>query len=626
MMVLPRSLLVILSGILATAGILATVGCTSFSEPESSSEVQSRSNLIIVMTDDQGYGDYGFTGNPVIQTPNLDSMASRSARMTQFYVSPVCSPTRASLMTGRYNYRTRVVDTWLGRSMMEPSEVTLAEILRGAGYSTGLFGKWHLGDNYPLRPQEQGFEEVLMHRGGGIGQPSDPPEGEGQYTNPVLFHNGEKTQTNGYVTDVLFDRALDWIETRSQKENPFFAYIPTNAPHAPFHDVPDSLLAVYQEMDLGNDQFPQEGYPLPDETDQDRRARIYSMITNIDQNVGRLFDGLREMGLTENTLVVFLGDNGPNGRRYVGGLRGSKTGVYEGGVRTPFLMHWPGKLSGDQTSSRPVAHIDVLPTVLDALNVPAPQGVRLDGRSFWPQIRGESREWSERPIVIQSHRGDVPTRYHQFMVRQGKWKLVHPSGFRSNDFEGDPDLELYDLSTDPYERNDLSDRHPEVVEDLKITYSHWFDDVSTTRPGNYGKPRMIVGTQHQTRTVLTRQDWHPTNDAGWGDLEATGYWSLSVAEADTFDVRVRYPEGFDGGTVTLHLDPVYYQGDEREVVRGCPPGIGCNEASYSAAVEGSDGSHTFEDVALQSGPIQVSGELQDKQQKGGAWQIVLEDR
>ena len=611
---------------LAAFGLLAMSGCGLRSDTEPSSESDRRPNVIIVMTDDQGYGDYGFTGNPVIRTPNLDSMAARSAQMSQFYVSPVCSPTRASLMTGRYNYRTRVVDTWIGRSMMEPSEVTLAEVLRRAGYATGLFGKWHLGDNYPLRPQEQGFEEVLMHRGGGIGQPSDPPEGEGQYTDAVLFHNGAKTQTDGYVTDVLFDHALDWIDAQRQTENPFFAYIPTNAPHAPFHDVPDSLLSVYQEMDLGNDQFPQEGFPLPDETDQDRRARIYSMITNIDQNVGRLFDGLREMGLTENTLVVFLGDNGPNGRRYVGGLRGSKTSVYEGGVRTPFLMHWPGMLSGDHTSSRPAAHVDVLPTVLDALDVPAPQGIRLDGRSFWPQITGESESWAERPIVIQSHRGDVPTRYHHFMVRRGTWKLVHPSGFGTNDFTGSADFELYDLSADPYERNDLSDEHPEVVKELTAAYNRWFDDVSTTRPGNYGKPRMIVGTRHQTRTVLTRQDWHPTNDAGWGALEATGYWSLSVAEADTFDVRVRYPEGFGGGTVTLHLDPVHYQSDGREVVRGCPPGGQCNETDYSATVEGSAEGHTFEDLALPPGPVRVSGELQGERQTGGAWQIVLEEQ
>lgn len=612
MMVLSRVLPYVL------AGVFVLAGCATSSEPE------RPPNVVIMMTDDQGYGDYGFMGNSVIQTPNLDSMAARSARMTDFYVSPVCSPTRASLMTGRYNYRTRVVDTWIGRSMMESSEVTLAEILRDAGYATGVFGKWHLGDNYPLRPQEQGFEEVLMHRGGGIGQPSDPPEGADQYTDPVLFHNGEKTQTDGFVTDVLFDQAFDWIETQSREEKPFFAYIPTNAPHAPFHDVPDSLLKVYQKMDLGNDQFPQEGFPLPEEADQDRRARIYSMITNIDQNIGRLFDHLRELDLAESTLVIFLADNGPNGRRYVGGLRGSKSEVYEGGVRTPFLMHWPNVLSGGEASEMPAAHIDVLPTVLDALDVPAPQGVELDGRSFWPQIRGESEDWATRPIVIQSHRGDVPTRYHHFMVRRGNWKLVHPSGFGSSGFSGSPDFELYNLRSDPYERNDLADERPEVVTQLRASYDRWFDDVSTTRPGNYGNPRMIVGTQHQNRTVLTRQDWHPTNDAGWGALEAQGYWSLSVAEADTFNVRIRYPEGFEGGRVVLHVDDVHYRSEQRAEDVGCQSGATCDEADYSAAVDGTADAHTFEEVPLQRGPVRISGTLQGENRTGGAWQIVVD--
>ncbi|MFB6249078.1 MAG: hypothetical protein ABEL97_10960, partial [Salinibacter sp.] len=205
-------------------------------------------------------------------------------------------------------------------------------------------------------------------------------------------------------------------------------------------------------------------------------------------------------------------------------------------------------------------------------------------------------------------------------------KLVHPSGFGRNDFAGSPEFELYDLNADPYERNDLSAERPGVVEELRAAYNRWFDDVSTTRPGNYGKPRMIVGTRHQSRAVLTRQDWHPTNDAGWGALEATGYWSLSVAETDTFDVRVRYPDGFDGGTVTLRVDPMHYRSGKRDVVSECPPGVECKEARYSAAVEGSAGGHTFETIVLQPGPIRVWGELQGERQAGGAWQIVIEER
>ena len=199
-------------------------------------------NVILIMTDDQGYGDFGVMGNPIIQTPNWDRLAAESASMSNFYVSPVCSPTRASLMTGRYNYRTRVVDTWQGRSQMEPAEVTIAEVLQGAGYATGIFGKWHLGDSYPMRPQDQGFEEVLIHRGGGIGQPTDPLDGQSKYTDPVLVHNGELVYEEGYCTDIYFERGMKWMEKQHASGSNFFMYLATNAPHDPFHDVPDRTL------------------------------------------------------------------------------------------------------------------------------------------------------------------------------------------------------------------------------------------------------------------------------------------------------------------------------------------------------------------------------------------------
>jgi arylsulfatase/arylsulfatase A len=208
------------------------------------------------MTDDQGYGDLGATGNPIIETPNIDAMAGRSASMENFYVHPVCAPTRACLMTGRYNYRTRVVDTWVGRAMMEPEETTIAEILQQAGYATGIFGKWHLGDNYPMRPMDQGFGESLVHRGGGIGQPADPAGGEGKYTDPILLDNGKLKKFEGYCTDVYFDRAADWMSKCAAQKRNFFAYIPTNAPHGPFHDVPEDLLERYKKTDLSNNRFP----------------------------------------------------------------------------------------------------------------------------------------------------------------------------------------------------------------------------------------------------------------------------------------------------------------------------------------------------------------------------------
>ena len=259
----------------------------------------ARPNIVLVMTDDQGWAQVGFHGDPVLRTPHLDRLAGESVEMTRFYVSPVCAPTRAALLTGRYNYRTGVVDTYIGRALMEPGEVTVVEMLRDAGYRTGIFGKWHLGDNYPLRSADQGFQESVVHRGGGIGQPSDAPGSD--YFDPILFHNGEQKRYTGYVTDVLFDEAIRWIGAGDGA--PFFAYVPTNAPHSPYL-VPDGYREAYAARGLS-----------------DRDARIYGMIANIDDNVGRLLAHLEAHDLARDTLVIFMTDNGPTTRLYHAGGR-----------------------------------------------------------------------------------------------------------------------------------------------------------------------------------------------------------------------------------------------------------------------------------------------------------------
>ncbi len=498
-----------------------------------------RPNVILVMTDDQGYGDLGATGNPVIRTPHIDAMAQRSGSMDNFYVSPVCSPTRACLMTGRYNYRTRCIDTYIGRSMMDPEEVTIAEILRGSGYATGIFGKWHLGDNYPLRSMDQGFEESLIHRGGGIGQPADPVGGEGKYTDPILFHNGKPIQAEGYCTDVYFDGAMKWMEKCSREKRNFFAYIPTNAPHGPFNDVPEGLLDDYKKMDLDNRNFPQDkGHKLPAKSNLDKRASIFAMITNIDDNVGRLFKKLDALNLTENTMVVFMVDNGPNGRRYVAGMRGMKSEVYEGGIRSPFYVHWPAAVKPGLASSRIAAHIDLLPTIVDACGVAKPKELKLDGRSLLPLLKGRNVDWPGRTLVIQSHRGDRPVPYHNFAARSQRWKLLHASGFGKESFEGEPKFELYDMKRDPLEMNDLAEKRPEIVERMRKKYDRWFEDVSTTRPDNYAPPRIHIGTIHENPVTLTRQNWRHIKGRPWGQ-DSNGYWELFAAQSGKYDIRLR---------------------------------------------------------------------------------------
>ena len=383
--------------------------------------------MIVIITDDQGYGDLGVHGNPKIRTPNLDRLARQSVQLKQFYVCPVCSPTRASLLTGRYNYRTGVVDTFQGRSMMHPDEVTLAERLAQAGYRTGIFGKWHLGDNVPLRPLDQGFQEALVLKGGGIGQPSDLPGGS-HYLNPVLLHNGQPKRYAGYCSDVFTSAAIDFV--KGPLDRPFFLYLAFNCPHDPL-EAPEAELNTYRNMKLGRDEFPAGGSPLPGSLDEDKIARVYAMVTNIDANVGRLLEAVESKGIAGSTIVVFITDNGPAFPRYNAGLRGLKGTVYEGGIRVPCYVRWPGHFPAGRVVDRIAAHIDITPTLLDACGVAAGTEPKLDGLSLLPLLRGEPvPSWPDRTIYFQWHRGDEPDFGRAFAARSQRFKLLRARGRR----------------------------------------------------------------------------------------------------------------------------------------------------------------------------------------------------
>ncbi|HEY2415993.1 MAG TPA: arylsulfatase [Pirellulaceae bacterium] len=506
----------------------------------------ARPNVILIMTDDQGYGDLGVNGNPIIRTPNIDALSKKSAVLPNFYVSPVCTPTRASLMTGRYNYRTRAIDTFRGRAMMDTSEVTVAELLKSSGYATGIFGKWHLGDCYPMRPMDQGFEMSLVHRGGGIGQPSDPPGAENKYTDPILFRNGQAEQTKGYCTDVYFREGLAWAEKNAATNKPFFLYLPTNCPHGPFGDVPPTEYDYYKSQKLSADQYPKTaGNPIPRNYDTDTQARVNAMIDNIDQNVGRLLKWLDEKNLADNTLVIFLTDNGRATPGYNAGLRGNKTTVFEGGIKSPFFAYWPGKLQPGVASERIAMHIDLAPTILEICGVTKPADLKQDGRSIWPlltQTRSVSEgpasqptNWPDRTLFSQSHRGDEPVLYHNFAARNQNWKLVSATGFGLEKLPvSGPKFELFDMQSDPYELHDVASEHPDIVAKLKSEYEAWFKDVGSTRPDNYAPPRIIVGSPHEKTTVLTRQDWR---GAAWGPTDE-GHWEINVASNGPYDVKL----------------------------------------------------------------------------------------
>tara|TARA_R110000850_G_scaffold30618_10_gene84102 strand:+ start:650 stop:2389 length:1740 start_codon:yes stop_codon:yes gene_type:complete len=527
-----------------------------------SSSARAQPNIIIVMPDDMGYGDLGVTGNPVIRTPNLDRFASESAELTNFYVSPVCSPTRASLMTGRYNYRTRCIDTFKGRSMMEPEEVTIAETLREAGYATGIFGKWHLGDNYPLRAQDQGFDEALIHRGGGLAQPSEPIENNQRYTDPILIHNGEQVQSKGYCTDIYFDAAIDFMKQSNAAGKPFFVYLPPNAPHGPYHDVPEELLAYYQSIDL----TPALAGGTSDKH-KDTVARVYAMVENIDQNFGKLDAFLEDSDLKKDTLVMFFTDNGPNTMRFVGDFRGMKSHVHDGGIHTMFYARWPEHIQAGTKSDRIAAHIDIHPTVIDAAGVSAPEGVKHDGVSLLPLLGAKKGKWADRALFLQSHRGDEPVPFHHFAMRTQDWKLLRPTGFGNESVKEDIPFELYRVSNDVGESKNLAEEMPEKLTEMKAAYQAWFEDVSSTRPDNYAPPRIVIGSDKETVTDLSIQDWRVSSSDGWG---TAGKWMVEIVDEGPYKARVQWDHVIGRREVTLHVGEINFEGvlesDATEVV------------------------------------------------------------
>lgn len=511
-------------------------------------------NVVVIITDDQGHGDVGIHGNPKISTPHLDQLAREGVRFEYFYVSPVCAPTRASLMTGRYNYRTGVVDTYLGRALMDPAEVTLAEMLGAAGYRTGIFGKWHLGDNHPLRPQDNGFQETYVIKGGGLGQPSDLPGGS-SYQDPIVLRNGKAMRAAGYCSDVFTDAALQFVEDNAAK--PFFAYIAFNAPHGPLETPGETLLQKYRAMNLSPDQFPTsptnralKGHPIG-KMDSDVTAKIYAMVENIDMNVGRLLARLDSLRLTRDTIVVFLTDNGPQQPRYNSGMFQLKGTVHEGGIRVPLFVRWPGQLQAGRTVDRIAAHIDLAPTMLDLCGVKPPAGVKFDGLSLAPLLRGHKVQWPDRTLYFQWHRGDAPELNRCFAARSQEWKLLQPLGAGEGKMTQKPAFKLFNMREDSLESNDLALARPEIVARMSAGYEAWFKDVTGARDYSV-PPRIDLGSPQENPVLLTRQDWRGAR-AGWTP-RSLGHWEVNVRHTGDYQVTVRFRPAGQAGQVQIRLE------------------------------------------------------------------------
>ncbi|MCF8452841.1 MAG: arylsulfatase [Pedobacter sp.] len=498
-----------------------------------STYAQKRPNILLIMTDDQGVGDIGLHNNDVLKTPNMDAIAKQGAEFKQFIVNFNCSPTRASMLTGRDNYRTGVVGVTETSPLMKSSEVTIAKLLSEAGYSTGIFGKWHLGDSYPMRPSDKGFQETLIHKGGGIGQASDPPGNS--YFNPILEHNNVRKVFKGYCDDIFADATLSFIN--KNKDKPFFAFYATNLPHFPL-TVSDKWADPFRKLGL-----------------HELNARTYGMVANVDANIGRLLAKLKELGIEDNTIVIFMSDNGPRTKRtkndlypdrYNMNLRGTKTSVYDNGIRAPFFIKWPARIPKGIKFTNLAAHIDVMPTLLEACNIPVPKDLKLDGLSLMPLLTSKVKNLPEREIFIQGHAGSEPFKYFHFTVRGQRYKLISPTddpyGDISRPTEADvkkmiSNLELYDIEKDSSEINNIAKQHPEIVKSMLTKYENWFDQAIKDRGPDWPQ-RIYLGTLFQKNVQLSRFDWGGPGAFG-KQVNKYGYWEV-FSTAARYRITLRF--------------------------------------------------------------------------------------
>ena len=491
----------------------------------------AKPNVVVVMTDDQGYGDLSVHGNPVLRTPNLDQLHGQSIRFTDFHVSPFCTPTRAALMTGRYAARTGAYRTSHGSTAIHPREVTMAQVFAANGYRTGLFGKWHLGDNYPSRPMDKGFQHAVWHRCGGVTQISDYYGND--YFDDTYLVNDRWTPFEGYCTDVWFREAVRFIE--AEPDRPFFAYIAPNAPHGPF------LVA------------PRYSDPYERDGEDKRDAAFKGMIANFDENLGKFLARLEDLGMADNTILLFLTDNGtargavfdgdvdalPE-RGFNAGMRGRKSSAFDGGHRVPLFIRWPaGGLGRPRDVDDLTAHVDILPTLIELCGLNQPGGPALDGISLAGVLQDGTR-LPERVLFAQIHGGigfaTPGDRWVGSAVMTSQWRLV--GGDR-----------LFDMRRDPSQTRDVASVYPETVTRLRAEHERWYRSI---KPGMQ-PTRIVIGHEAEDPADLTSQEWQaPGSHVVWSrshleqrKLESWP-WLVDVSRAGTYRFTLaRWPRNLD---------------------------------------------------------------------------------
>lgn len=538
---------------------LLLIACQNNEKKETNSK--SFPNVIIILADDQGYGDLGSHGHPILQTPNLDAFAKKSVELTNFHVSTSCSPTRASIMTGRNANRNGSWHTIAGCSILNKEEVTMAEVFKKNNYQTAMFGKWHLGDNYPYRPQDRGFDEAFYCGGGGVGQ--TPDYWNNDYFDDTYFRNGTPEKTQGYCTDVWFDETIEYID--QHKEKPFFVYLAPNAAHAPFN-VPPEYLALYEKEDL-------PAY----------LKRFNGMLTNLDFNFGKLLDYLDKVELSDNTVVIYTTDNGTTGGVYTeketgktvgynADLRGMKISNYDGGHRVPFFIRYPdGKIEGGRKSEELVAHVDLLPTLAALCDLDYKIEKPLDGRDCLPLIMGE-KEIGERFLVTDTQRNQWPEKGRKPCVMSKDWRLVN-------------ETELYNTKIDPSQKDDIASQYPEKVKEMQDFYNGWWESILADQ---HHSP-LLVGDEHENPTLLTIHDLHSSKNIPWnqsqirkGDaIPDDGYYGIDIAASGSYEFSLsRYPPSSN-----LALNEVVISSESFPFFDGYPEGKSLNFVSALVEVD-----------------------------------------
>lgn len=470
-------------------------------------------NVLIVMTDDQGLGDFSFTGNPVLKTPNFDAFARESVRLTDFHVCPMCSPTRGQLITGLTALRNGATSVTAGRTFLRPGIPTLPDTFGKAGYKTGLFGKWHLGDSYPHRPIDRGFQTSVYHLG--WGQLHSTPEFDWPLIDGRYFHNGVEKRYKGHCTDFWFDSAMEWMKKRKEKAEPFLCYLPTNAPHAPHIDLEEFVK-------------PYEGKGP---------AGFFGMIAHLDKRFGDLDKFLRDQKLKDDTIVIFMTDNGGTAgvRVFNAGVRGSKTTYYDGGHRVPCWVRWPnGKLGEARDINTPTQNTDLFPTLCELCGVSQPERAAADdpyrGISLAGLMRGTQKALPDRKLVVQY--GQIVKKFDSCVI-WSKWRLV----------KGE---ELYDIEADRAQKMNVADKHPEVVKAMRDYYERWWKGLE---PMLNDFVPISIGAKEESVVELTCGDWEGIYADNTGYVREAvggptgGHWHILVEEAGEYEFTLRrWPE------------------------------------------------------------------------------------